>query len=146
MISINNVSVAFGSFVLLDNVSFHISDGDKIGLVGKNGAGKSTLMKLITGEQLPTSGAVQMPSGVRIGYLPQIMEHHKGHTVMEEVLQVFDYIHEMEREQERITAQLGERTDYESDAYAALIARLKRMHGLNSNRAFFNSQFPIPNS
>ena len=127
MISINNVSVAFGSFVLLDNVNFHISDGDKIGLVGKNGAGKSTLMKLITGEQLPTSGAVQMPSGVRIGYLPQIMEHHKGHTVMEEVLQVFDYIHEMEREQERITAQLGERTDYESDAYAALIARLNEL-------------------
>ena len=127
MISINNVSVAFGSFTLLDNINFHISDGDKIGLVGKNGAGKSTLMKLITGEQQPTSGAVQMPSGVRIGYLPQIMEHHNGHTVMEEVLQVFDYIHEMEREQERITTQLGERTDYESEAYAALIARLNEL-------------------
>ena len=75
MISLSNVTVAFGSFTLLDNVSLHISESDKIGLVGKNGAGKSTLMKLITGEVSPTSGHIDMPSGIRIGYLPQIMEH-----------------------------------------------------------------------
>ena len=128
MISLNNITVAFGSFTLLDDVSFHISDGDKIGLVGKNGAGKSTLMKLITGEQAPTSGSVALPSGIRIGYLPQIMEHHRGRTVLEEVLTVFDDVHEMEREMERITAQLGERTDYESASYAALIARLNELN------------------
>ena len=128
MISLNNITVAFGSFTLLDDVSFHISDGDKIGLVGKNGAGKSTLMKLITGEQAPTSGSVALPSGIRIGYLPQIMEHHRGRTVLEEVLTVFDSIHEMEREMERITAQLGERSDYESASYAALIARLNELN------------------
>ena len=127
MISLNNITVAFGSFTLLDDVSFHISDGDKIGLVGKNGAGKSTLMKLITGEQAPTSGSVALPSGIRIGYLPQIMEHHRGRTVLEEVLTVFDSIHEMEREMERITASLGERTDYESASYAALIGRLNEL-------------------
>ena len=128
MISLNNITVAFGSFTLLDDVSFHISDGDKIGLVGKNGAGKSTLMKLITGEQAPTSGSVALPSGIRIGYLPQIMEHHRGRTVLEEVLTVFDDVHEMEREMERITAQLGERTDYESASYVALIARLNELN------------------
>ena len=128
MISLNNITVAFGSYTLLDDVSFHISDGDKIGLVGKNGAGKSTLMKLITGEQAPTSGSVALPSGIRIGYLPQIMEHHRGRTVLEEVLTVFDYVHEMEREMERITLQLGERTDYESASYAALIARLNELN------------------
>ena len=127
MISLNNITVAFGSFILLDDVSFHISEGDKIGLVGKNGAGKSTLMKLITGEQQPSSGSVALPSGLRIGYLPQIMEHHKGRTVLEEVLTVFDHVHEMEREMERITAQLGERNDYESSSYAALIGRLNEL-------------------
>ncbi len=127
MISLNNITVAFGGFTLLDDVSFHISDSDKIGLVGKNGAGKSTLMKLITGEQSPTSGSVALPSGIRIGYLPQIMEHHRGRTVLEEVLTVFDSIHEMEREMERITASLGERTDYESASYAALIGRLNEL-------------------
>ena len=49
MISINNVSVSFGGFTLLNDINFHITDKDRIGLVGKNGAGKSTLLKLILG-------------------------------------------------------------------------------------------------
>lgn len=124
MISINNVTVSFGSFTLLDSISFHISGQDKIGLVGKNGAGKSTVMKLITGEQQPTSGSVDKPSGIRIGYLPQIMEHHKGVSVIKEVLSVFDYIHEMEAELETLSARLSERTDYESKEYASIIDRM----------------------
>ncbi|MCR5408700.1 MAG: ABC-F family ATP-binding cassette domain-containing protein [Bacteroidales bacterium] len=124
MISINNVTVSFGSFTLLDCISFHISEQDKIGLVGKNGAGKSTVMKLITGEQQPTSGSVDKPSGIRIGYLPQIMEHHRGVSVIQEVLSVFDYIHEMEAELETLSARLSERTDYESKEYASLIDRM----------------------
>ena len=128
MISVNNVTVSFGSWNLLDNVSFHISDGDKIGLVGKNGAGKSTLMKLITGEQVPTSGSIEKPSGVRIGYLPQIMEHHKGRSVLQEVLSVFDHIRQMEEELSRVTGFLADRTDYESNDYAALINRLNELN------------------
>ena len=127
MISVNNVTVSFGSWNLLDGINFHISENDKIGLVGKNGAGKSTLMKLITGEQSPSAGSIEKPAGVRIGYLPQIMEHHRGHSVMEEVLSVFSYIHEMEDELTRITAQLAERTDYESRDYAALIERMNEI-------------------
>ena len=128
MISINNVSVSFGSWKLLDCINFHISETDKIGLVGKNGAGKSTLMKLITGEQVPSGGSIDKPSSLKIGYLPQIMEHHRGHTVLEEALSVFDYIHEMEGELSGITAQLAERTDYESAAYAALIERMNQLN------------------
>ena len=128
MISINNVTVSFGSWNLLDCINFHISDGDKIGLVGKNGAGKSTLMKLITGEQAPTSGSIEKPAGVRIGYLPQIMEHHRGRSVMEEVLTVFDYLHDMEAELADITVTLSERTDYESKEYAALIERMNQLN------------------
>ena len=128
MISVNNVTVSFGSWNLLDGINFHISENDKIGLVGKNGAGKSTLMKLITGEQVPTSGSIEKPAGIRIGYLPQIMEHRRGHSVMEEVLSVFHYIHEMEEELTRITAQLAERTDYESREYAALIERMNEIN------------------
>ena len=124
MISISNVTVSFGSFTLLDGIHFHIGESEKIGLVGKNGAGKSTLMKLITGEQSPTGGSIEKPSGLRIGYLPQIMEHHRGHTVMEEALSVFGYIHEMEAELSHITESLALRTDYESADYAALIDRM----------------------
>ena len=128
MIAINNVTVAFGGFTLLDNISFHISENEHIALVGKNGAGKSTLMKLLTGEQSPTSGHIDMPSGLQIGYLPQIMLHNRGRSVIDEVMTVFDHLHGMEAELERITNQLGERTDYESDDYARLIARLNEIN------------------
>ena len=85
MVSLNNITVAFGSYTLLDAISFHISDGEKIGLVGKNGAGKSTIMKLIMGLEKPDSGRVEMPREQTLGYLPQIMEHHRGKAVLDEV-------------------------------------------------------------
>ena len=139
MISLTGVTVSFGSFNLLDCIDLHISEADKIGLVGKNGAGKSTLMKLITGEQQPTSGVVSVPAGLRLGYLPQIMEHHRGHSVMDEVLTVFSYIHGMEAEVERLTVQLGERTDYESKEYASII---DRMNDLNDRLALESGESP----
>ena len=124
MISINGLTVAYGGFTLLDNIDFHISGSDKIGLVGKNGAGKSTVMKLICGIQNPTSGSVDMPNDLRIGYLPQIMGHSKGRTVLEETLTAFDHINSINDEIEGINLQLAERTDYESASYLELITRL----------------------
>lgn len=127
MISVNSLTVAFGGFTLLDNINFHISESDKIGLVGKNGAGKSTLLKLICGIQSPTSGKVSVPSGLRIGYLPQIMEHHKGRSVIDEAMTAFSEVFSMEDRIEQITVELGERTDYESDEYQRLIVSLNEL-------------------
>lgn len=124
MISINGLTVAYGSFTLLDNLNFHISEHDKIGLVGKNGSGKTTIMKLINGLQSPTSGSVDKPADLRIGYLPQIMEHHHGRTVMEETLTAFDSLAQIEKELNSVNEQLAERTDYESEEYLSLITRL----------------------
>ena len=127
MISINNLTVSYGSWTLLDGVSFHISESDKIGLVGKNGAGKSTLLKLICGLQSPTSGQIDKPVHLRIGYLPQIMEHHRGRTVMEETMTAFDALLALEREMDAISTELAQRTDYESEAYLGLIERMNEI-------------------
>ncbi len=139
MISINDLTVSYGSWTLLDHISFHISESDKIGLVGKNGAGKSTVMKLIRGEQNPTSGTIDKPVRINIGYLPQIMEHNHGRSVLEETMTVFDVFKEMGKEIEDITVQLSERTDYESAAYADLITRL---NDLNDHLAISHSEPP----
>lgn len=128
MISIDDVTVSYGSFVLLDKINFHISEQDKIGLVGRNGAGKSTVMKLICGLQKATSGQIDKPNDVTIGYLPQIMEHHKGRTVIEETMTAFDDFHNIEREIEKVSAELASRDDYESTGYAALITRLNDLN------------------
>ena len=128
MISIEDVTVAYGGFVLLDKINFHISETDKIGLVGKNGAGKSTILKLICGLQAPTAGRIDRPKELTVGYLPQIMSHHRGRTVLEEAMSAFGHAAEIEREIAAVTRELETRTDYESDAYAGLIERLTALN------------------
>ena len=140
MISINNLTVAYGGFTLLNEIDFHISDNDKIGLVGKNGAGKSTVLKLICGLQNPTSGKVAVPTGVKIGYLPQIMEHHKGRTVIEETMTAFSELFDEEAELEKITIELAERQDYESQEYHDLIVRMNEINDRLSLRRSDNPQ------
>ena len=139
MISINNLTVAYGGFTLLNEINFHISENDKIGLVGKNGAGKSTILKLICGLQSPTNGKVAVPNDVKIGYLPQIMEHHRGRSVIDEAMTAFADIFAQEAELERITLELAERTDYESDAYQELIIS---MNEINDRLSYARSDNP----
>ena len=139
MISINNLTVAYGGFTLLNEINFHISENDKIGLVGKNGAGKSTILKLICGYQSPTSGKVAVPGDLRIGYLPQIMEHHRGRSVIDEAMTAFADMFALEDELERITAELAERTDYESDKYQNLIIS---MNDVNDRLSYTRSDNP----
>jgi len=139
MISINNLTVAYGGFTLLNDINFHISESDKIGLVGKNGAGKSTILKLICGIQNPTTGKIAVPNGMKIGYLPQIMEHHRGRTVIDEAMTAFADMFAQEDELEKITVELAERTDYESDAYQNLIIR---MNEINDRLSYTRSDNP----
>ncbi|MPQ47513.1 ATP-binding cassette domain-containing protein [Marinifilum sp. N1E240] len=124
MISINNLTVEFGGFTLFKDVSFIVNTRDRIGLVGKNGAGKSTLLKIFAGIQGSTKGTVSIPSEVKIGYLPQQMNHVDGKTVMEETLTAFEEVIALEREIAKINTEIAERTDYESEEYMKLIDRL----------------------
>lgn len=139
MISINSISVVYGSYTLLDNINFHISENDKIGLVGKNGAGKSTIMKMICGMQNPTSGHIDKPNHLDVGYLPQIMEHHRGRTVMEETMTAFSAMTALENELESIGNELASRNDYESEEYMSLISR---MNDINDRLAVEHSEPP----
>ena len=139
MISINSLTVAYGGFVLLNDINFHISENDKIGLVGKNGAGKSTILKLICGLQSPTNGKVAVPNDVKIGYLPQIMEHHRGRSVIDEAMTAFSEMFDLEAELEKITVELSEREDYESKEYQDLIVR---MNEVNDRLAYTRSDNP----
>ncbi|MBR5074310.1 MAG: ABC-F family ATP-binding cassette domain-containing protein, partial [Bacteroidales bacterium] len=127
MITVNDLTLSWGAFTLLDHINIHIGDNEKIGLVGKNGAGKSTLLKLILGEVSPTSGTITKTKGERIGYLPQMMSHAKDKTVMEEAMKAFDGLFALHDRIDEITAQLSERTDYQSNAYNNLIVELNNI-------------------
>jgi ATP-binding cassette, subfamily F, member 3 len=120
MVSLQNISVSFGSFDLLNNVSFLINEQDRIGLAGKNGAGKSTLLKVIAGLQSPSSGQVDMSKDVTIGYLPQQMKVDDSTTVMNEVITAFSELISLSEEIEHCNDEIARREDYESDDYLKL--------------------------
>ncbi len=124
MISLDNLTVSYGGWTLFDNISFLINEKDRIGLVGKNGAGKTTLLRLIMGEQQPTEGAVTINGECTIGYLPQQMRVADTTTLKAETEKAFDEVLRLEAEIASLTAEIAEREDYESEAYATLLHRL----------------------
>ncbi len=124
MISIEGLTVEFGGNPLFDDITYVINKRDRIALVGKNGAGKSTMLKIIAGLQAPSSGCVNKPRDLTIGYLPQQMQLSDSRTVMQEAEQAFAHIFEMRSRIERMNEELAVRTDYESDSYQELIERV----------------------
>ena len=80
-----NIAKRFGAYPLLDNISFAVHDGDRIGLIGPNGSGKSTFLAILNGEQQPDSGEVSFRKNVRIGYVHQISSFAPGMTVRQVV-------------------------------------------------------------
>ena len=128
MISVENLTVEFGVKPLFRNVNFVVNDRDRIALVGKNGAGKSTMLKIICGLQKPTEGQVAIPTDTKIGYLPQVMILQDNTTVKEEARKAFADTTRMKEKIDDLNRQLTERTDYESEEYAALVEKFTQEH------------------
>ncbi len=124
MVSVQNISVSFGSFDLLSDISFLINEQDRIGLAGKNGAGKTTLLKIIAGLQSPAAGIIDMSGDVSIGYLPQQMKVSDTTTVMNETLTAFAEINRLSDEIESCSAEIARREDYDSPEYLKLCDHL----------------------
>ena len=124
MISVEGLTVEFGGFTLLNDITYVINKKDRIALVGKNGAGKSTMLKIIAGLQQPTTGRVSAPKEMTIGYLPQQMHHDNTRTVMQEAEQAFSHIFRLQDEIEQMNVELSTREDYESDSFHDLIERV----------------------
>ena len=128
MISVEGLTVEFGVKPLFLDASFVVNDRDRIALVGKNGAGKSTMLKILCGKQTPTSGTVAVPNDYTIGYLPQVMILQDDTTVREEARKAFAKITELKEKIDELNRQLAERTDYESEAYMALVEKFTQEH------------------
>ena len=113
---------------MFSGACFVINDRDRIALVGKNGAGKSTLLKILCGMQKPTEGVVAVPNDTTIGYLPQVMILQDDTTVREETRKAFANVTQLKARVDELNHQLSERTDYESEEYAALVERFTSEH------------------
>ena len=89
MIQLSSLTKRFGERVLLDRVSWQVSDNDRVGLCGPNGAGKTTLLRMLAGLDEPDSGTISRPAAQTVGYLPQDGLEHAGRTLVDEVSQAF---------------------------------------------------------
>ena len=124
MLHINKLSVSFGGTYLFNNISFKLSAGNRLGLIGKNGAGKSTMLKILAGDLTDFEGEIAKEKNINIGFLRQDIDFEEGRTVLEEAYQAFNSIVEIESKLHDINTQLAERTDYESEAYNQLMIDL----------------------
>jgi ATP-binding cassette subfamily F protein 3 len=133
ILSLNNIQKAFGTDVILENVSLTAEANDKIGIVGVNGAGKSTLFKIITGELSLDGGNVTIPSNATLGYFSQNIEIDSNKSIYDELMTVFEPIIAIEEQMHdtevRMSYTEGEALEKLMQQYTALSHELEEKNG-----------------
>ena len=125
LVSLQNVSIAFGGPPLLDGVSLQLEKGQRIGLLGRNGTGKSTLMKIIAGQVTPDDGTVQNESGTKIAYFSQTIPRDLNGSVFEIIAKGLSQRGELLLRYHREEARLAEHPDPDHSRLAQLHEQLE---------------------
>ena len=100
LVIFKNISREYAGRYVLQNVSFELNPGQKIGLIGVNGSGKTTVLRLLQGLEQPSQGRIDIAGDVRIGYVPQHVEFHAGQTVRDYILAEHRCLTEILRQKE----------------------------------------------
>ena len=128
LIGLQNVTFEFGARVIVEEATWHIQPGDRIGLIGYNGTGKSTLLKVLVGEYTPSKGTVEKSRDTTIGYLHQdLLSFDTSETITEVALGAFERVRALEKEIEA----LGIALENDSDNNDLLIKYTDALHELD---------------
>ncbi len=131
ILNINHISKSFGITPVLENISFAIGEGDKIGIMGVNGAGKTTLFKIILAEMEADAGNVIRQKNLRIGYMPQQVDYRSDKTAYEDTLSVFSEFLQMEVRLEELQQQMEQaHTEENISSFSSLQERYIAEGGL----------------
>jgi ATP-binding cassette subfamily F protein 3 len=104
---LQNVTFEFGARTIVEEATWHIHPGERIGLIGYNGTGKSTLLKVIVGEYVPSGGTVERSRNTSIGYLHQdLLSFDTSESIQEVAMHAFDRVKAIEKELDDITKKL----------------------------------------
>ena len=128
ILSANKLTKAFGTDVVLEDASFAVNAGEKIGIIGRNGAGKTTLLNLLSGESEPTSGEFFVSQDARIGYLKQRDNFFRSDTVIKAIDAIYKDIHRVEKEIEEVTAAIEGAVKRGEEPDQKLIIRMDSLH------------------
>ncbi|MGM9636348.1 MAG: ATP-binding cassette domain-containing protein [Eubacteriales bacterium] len=118
--SCEGISLSFGILTILDNISFSINEGDKLGVVGVNGAGKSTLFRILLGEITPDKGKVYLAKDKTVGFLAQNAKYESDKTLLDEMLLAFSHLTRMEETLESLSAAAGSGDEDAAMRFSAL--------------------------
>ncbi len=121
-VQLTGVALAHGDRDVLSGINFNIDSATRTALAGANGSGKSTLMKIAAGLLAPDSGEVSSERGSRVAYLPQSGIVHSGATLLAEVEQAFDHLHDLVAQKEELEERLARVTE-ESEETEGLLLR-----------------------
>ena len=121
MITVENLTLYFGAQTIFENISFTVTEKDKIGLVGKNGSGKSTLLNVLSQKISPNEGKVTHLSKIKLGFLQQDLDFKDECSLLEEMKKVFTNIENYKSQIKIINSQIKQRNDYKSDSYLSLL-------------------------
>lgn len=110
ILSANDITKAYGTDIILKDISFHINSGDRVGLIGLNGAGKTTLLNILAGDADADTGNVFVSNDTVIGYLRQNDDFVSENTVIEEIDSIFTELHRMENEMPALSEEIAEAT------------------------------------
>ena len=110
LLSATNLNKYYGTTPILTGVSFHINQGDRVGIVGANGAGKTTLLNILTGELPCDSGDFFLPADTSVGYLKQTDNFSSENTVYQEMLAIFQPVIDMEHQLSMLSEEISGRS------------------------------------
>jgi ATP-binding cassette subfamily F protein 3 len=133
MLYVNNISKRYGAQPILEEISFVVNPGERVGLIGPNGGGKTTVLRIVAGLEAPDAGSVSLAATATLGYLPQGLDLDTARTVGEEVRAGIPGWEAARQEVERLTSQMGivQGAALEAlvDAYGEALVRFETLGG-----------------
>ncbi len=128
ILSADSINKAYGVDLILEDVSFNISKGERIGIVGPNGAGKTTLLDIITGEIEADTGKIYIRKDVEIGYVRQKGHFDPGKTIIEEAEKTYESLRKLEVRLKELADEMAD-DHLKADEYTELLDKYKEMGG-----------------
>src|SRR5947209_15275514 len=139
-LAVHDISKSYGAISVLNDISFIINAGDRVGIVGSNGVGKSTLLKILVGQEEVDAGTFSYASSVEVGYLPQTTPEFYGRTIQDLILESVGNLRQLEERMRQIEASM---TGASNEQLAALLEEYGHVAAKFEERGGYDLDYKI---
>jgi len=140
LLSVHNLSKAYGVITVLNNVSFIINSNDRVGIVGMNGAGKTTLLRILVGQETMDDGKISFAPSLEVGYLPQTTPDFYGRTIQDLILESLGNLRQLEEHMRQVEASMAIASE---DQLPALLAEYDQLSTKFQDRGGYDLDYKI---